>query len=114
MHGQRKKFSAFFKNDDNNENNHENDNDTENETDDNEVVRTPSRSDVTKNMEERLDKCEAAMCNMATWQPVASDIISGNRDLIMALNSRIEYLETAVNQLAKNLATGNLVGGNDR
>ena len=34
------------------------------------------------------DKLEAAVCNLATWQPVASDIISGNRDLIMQLSQR--------------------------
>ena len=51
------------------------------------------------NTEDRMDKLEAAVCNMATWQPVASDIISGNRDLIMQLSSRIEYLETTLDQM---------------
>ena len=56
-------------------------------------------SDNTVLMDSRVEKLEAAVCNMATWQPMASDIISGNRDLIMQLSSRIEYLETALNQL---------------
>ena len=57
--------------------------------------------------EERVDKLEAAVMNLAAWQPVASDIISGNRDLIVQLGARIEFLETALNQLTLNLATGN-------
>ena len=36
---------------------------------------------------------------------MASDIISGNRDLIMQLNTRIEFLESALNQLTLSLAT---------
>ena len=58
-----------------------------------------AESEARANMEDRVDKLEAAVCNMATWQPVASDIISGNRDLIMQLSARIEYLETALNQM---------------
>ena len=42
--------------------------------------------------EERVDKLEAAVINLAAWQPVASDIISGNRDLIVQLGARIEFL----------------------
>ena len=56
---------------------------------------------------ERVDKLEAAVMNLAAWQPVASDIISGNRDLIVQLGARIEFLETALSQLTLNLATGN-------
>jgi len=37
---------------------------------------------------------------------MASDIISGNRDLIMQLNNRIEFLESALNQITLSLATG--------
>merc|ERR1719283_935 len=37
---------------------------------------------------------------------MASDIISGNRDLIMQLNNRIEFLENALNQITLSLATG--------
>jgi len=62
-------------------------------------------------LEEKLEKFEAAVVNMSTWQPVASDIISGNRDLIMQLSSRIEFLETALNQLTLNLATSNVQAG---
>ena len=71
---------------------------------------TPTKTDQNNksNLEDRLDKMEAAVCNMATWQPVASDIISGNRDLIVQLSNRIEYLENALNQLTLNLATGNV------
>ena len=61
--------------------------------------------------EERVDKLEAAVMNLAAWQPVASDIISGNRDLIVQLGARIEFLETALNQLTLNLATGNTAAG---
>ena len=56
-------------------------------------------NNTTMMMDSRVEKLEAAVCNMATWQPMASDIISGNRDLVMQLSSRIEYLETAINQL---------------
>ena len=52
--------------------------------------------------EERVDKLEAAVMNLAAWQPVASDIISGNRDLIVQLGARIEFLETALSQLTLN------------
>ena len=54
-----------------------------------------------------MDKLEAAVVYLAAWQPMASDIISGNRDLIVQLGARIEFLETALNQLTLNLATGN-------
>ena len=64
-------------------------------------------------LEEKLEKFEAAVVNMSTWQPVASDIISGNRDLIMQLSSRIEFLETALNQLTLNLATSNVQAGRE-
>ena len=64
-------------------------------------------------LDEKLEKLEAAVVNMSTWQPVASDIISGNRDLIMQLSSRIEFLETALNQLTLNLATSNVQAGRD-
>ena len=42
---------------------------------------------------------------------MASDIISGNRDLIVQLGARIEFLETALSQLTLNLATGNTAAG---
>eukprot|EP00092_Neocalanus_flemingeri_P040368 GFUD01043966.1.p1 GENE.GFUD01043966.1~~GFUD01043966.1.p1 ORF type:complete len:1978 (-),score=498.59 GFUD01043966.1:399-6332(-) len=54
---------------------------------------------------ERVNKFEEAVCNLSAWQPMASDIISGNRDLIMQLNNRIEFLESALNQLTLSLAT---------
>lgn len=67
------------------------------------------RPDLTRTvLEEKLEKFEAAVVNMSAWQPVASDIISGNRDLIMQLSTRIEFLESALNQLTLNLATGNV------
>jgi len=59
---------------------------------------------------ERVSKFEEAVCNLSAWQPVASDIISGNRDLIVQLNNRIEFLETALNQLTLSLATGSCQG----
>ena len=59
-------------------------------------------------LEEKLEKFEAAVVNMSAWQPVASDIISGNRDLIMQLTSRVELLENAFSQLTLNLAAGNV------
>ena len=67
------------------------------------------------NTGERVEKLEAAVCNMATWQPVASDIISGNRDLIMQLSSRIEYLEAALNQvrLSQGRENGEVKDGED-
>jgi len=55
---------------------------------------------------ERVNKFEEAVFNLSAWQPMASDIISGNRDLIMQLNNRIEFLESALNQITLNLATG--------
>jgi len=55
---------------------------------------------------ERIGKYEEAIFNLSAWQPMASDIISGNRDLIMQLNNRIEFLESALNQLTLSLATG--------
>lgn len=55
---------------------------------------------------ERINKFEEAVFNLSTWQPMASDIISGNRDLIMQLNNRIEFLENALNQITLSLATG--------
>jgi len=55
---------------------------------------------------ERVNKFEEAVFNLSTWQPMASDIISGNRDLIMQLNNRIEFLESALNQITLSLATG--------
>ena len=58
-----------------------------------------ARDNNTMMMDSRLEKLEAAVCNMATWQPMASDIISGNRDLIMQMSSRIEHLENQLNQL---------------
>lgn len=59
---------------------------------------------------ERVNKFEEAVFNLSTWQPMASDIISGNRDLIMQLNNRIEFLESALNQLTLSLATGGCQG----
>ena len=64
-------------------------------------------------LDEKLEKLEAAVVNMSTWQPVASDIISGNRDLIMQLTSRIELLENAFNQLTLNLAAGSVQPGRE-
>jgi hypothetical protein len=55
---------------------------------------------------ERITKFEEAVFNLSAWQPMASDIISGNRDLIMQLNNRIEFLENALNQITLSLATG--------
>ena len=73
-----------------------------------------SETEPRDNTEVRLDKLEAAVCNMATWQPVASDIISGNRDLIMQLSSRIEYLETTLNQMRLSQGRENGVDKEDK
>ena len=75
---------------------------------------SPSKPELSRTaLEEKLEKFEAAVVNMSAWQPVASDIISGNRDLIMQLTSRIELLENAFNQLTLNLAAGSVQPGRE-
>merc|ERR1719219_438352 len=75
---------------------------------------SPSKPELSRSaLEEKLEKFEAAVVNMSAWQPVASDIISGNRDLIMQLTTRIELLENAFNQLTLNLAAGSVQPGRE-
>ena len=67
---------------------------------------TDTRAEVgITGLEERLEKLHKFELAMTAWQPMASDFISGNRDLIMGMSARIEYLETALNQLTLSLGS---------